>query len=79
MFKLNMLNGFALKYQTQQNKYTFGYFDKGILKELNDIGDAEENSVPNMVLTKKKMHIQSIYFFNSFVKASSMLKYRGYE
>lgn len=78
MFKGGLLNGFGLKYQSQQNKYTFGYYEKGALKELTDIGDAEENSVPNMILMKKKMHIQSVYFFNSFVKATSMLKYRGY-
>lgn len=78
-FKAGFLNGFGLKYNTQQNKYTFGYFDKGTLKEMNDFGDAEQDSGPNMALIKKEMHIKSIYFFNSFVKSSTMLKYRGYE
>jgi hypothetical protein len=79
MFKAGMLNGMGIKHSLQQNKYTFGFFDKGTLKELNDINDSEMDNPPNIMAIKRDMHIKSLYFFNSYVKSSTMLKYRGYE
>mgnify|MGYP000884205074 FL=1 len=37
------------------------------------------DSPPNIAAIKRDMHIKSLYFFNSFVKSSTMLKFQGYE
>lgn len=34
---------------------------------------------PNISAIKRDMHIKSLYFFNSFLNSSSMLKFTGYE
>lgn len=79
MFRGDQLNGLGVKHNLQQNKYTFGWFEKGLLKELNDISNADTDNPPNISAVKRDMHIKSLYFFNSFVKASTMLKFQGYE
>lgn len=36
-------------------------------------------NVPDILDMKRLLHLRSRYFFNSYVQASSLLKYNGYE
>ena len=79
VFKNGLLNGKGLKYQILQNKFVIGNFVDGNLKDMDDIDEDVSNGLPDLSEMKRAIHLRSMYFYNSFVQTSSLLKFTGYQ
>lgn len=77
VFKNGLLNGLGLKYEIMRLSTSIGKFVDGNMVEFNQ-SESGINKAMDLTDYKRGIHLRSMYFFNSFVQASSLLKYSGF-
>ena len=77
VFRGGLLNGVGSKYQILKHKVTVGNFVDGDMVGVEYTED-NRNKGEEISEYKRSIHLRSMYFFNSFVQSSSLLKHTGF-
>ena len=75
VFKNGLLNGRGLKHEIVKQISSIYQFVEGNPVRMEE--SFNEKGV-NLTDYKRSIHLRSMYFFNSFVQSSSLLKYTGF-